>query len=216
MTQTRGSKAGRRRWLSGLGAVALVAGATAVAAARGERQAKLAGLDAPPAIVIASAKEPGQRLEVHGQVFAPDGKTPVPGVVVYAYHTDAEGRYARLGWTPRLRGWMRTDAEGSYTYRTIRPGAYPGRATPAHVHIQLWGAGYEPQYSTDLLFADDPLLPEAERSRSRAAGRFAHVCVPTRSAREELLCTHHHRLRAQGDRLEDETRHGLDTPGRED
>jgi protocatechuate 3,4-dioxygenase beta subunit len=43
--------------------------------------------------VIATAAEPGQRLRISGQVFAPDGVTPVPGVFVYAYQTGADGLY---------------------------------------------------------------------------------------------------------------------------
>jgi protocatechuate 3,4-dioxygenase beta subunit len=201
-------------WPYGVGLAVLALGAGAALSARGSGAGRLPGLDAPSAITIAAPEEPGERLVVRGRVFAPDGATPVPGVVLYAYHTDRGGRYARFGWTPRLRGWVRTDAQGRYEYRTIRPGAYPGRDTAAHVHVQLWGAGYEPQYSTDLLFADDPLLAAGERERSRAAGRFAHVCAPDRTRRGELLCTHDHRLKARGDHFEDNTRHGLEGPAK--
>jgi protocatechuate 3,4-dioxygenase beta subunit len=41
---------------------------------------------------IAEANEPGERLEISGQVFSPDGVTPVANVIVYAYQTDATGR----------------------------------------------------------------------------------------------------------------------------
>jgi protocatechuate 3,4-dioxygenase beta subunit len=202
----------RRRWPYAAGLVVLALGAAAVLFASGSpgRGGKAKGLDAPSAIVIAPPVVPGERLVVRGQVLAPDGETPVPGVVLYAYQTDQSGRYARIGWIPRLRGWVRTDAEGRYEYSTIRPGAYPGRSNAAHVHVQLWGAGYEPQYSTDLLFADDPLVPQGERERSGAAGRFAHVCAPGRTEAGELLCTHDHRLEPTGDQFEDSTRHGLE------
>src|SRR5580658_5943982 len=39
---------------------------------------------------IARDDEPGDRLVVEGQVFAPDGHTPAPGVTVYAYNTDRQ------------------------------------------------------------------------------------------------------------------------------
>ena len=42
---------------------------------------------------IASSEEVGRRLRVSGQVFAPDGTTPVADVIVYAYQTDASGHY---------------------------------------------------------------------------------------------------------------------------
>jgi protocatechuate 3,4-dioxygenase beta subunit len=60
---------------------------------------------------IAPKKEPGTPLVISGRVVEPDGKTPVPGAMVYAYHTDAEGNYGRTGESgeageshPRLRG----------------------------------------------------------------------------------------------------------------
>lgn len=206
------------RWRRGavVAATVLALAAGAVVFAGGAHCRGLPGEDAPSSIVLAPPEEPGERLVVRGRVFAPDGETPVPGVVLYVYQTDAEGLYSRpLRRTPRLRGWVRTDAAGRYEYRTIRPGSYPSRRAAAHVHVQLWGAGYEPQYSTDLLFADDPLLPDRDRQRSREAGAFAHVCEPGRASGGELFCTHHHRLKTQGDELEESIRHGLDVPAGE-
>src|SRR5215831_20910733 len=65
---------------------------------------------------IADEREPGQRLVVSGQVFAPDGVTPAAGVMVYAYQTDATGHYQNDPQTrvARLHGWARTDAQGRF------------------------------------------------------------------------------------------------------
>src|SRR5215469_18459308 len=54
------------------------------------------------------ANESGERLTIEGTVFAPDGHTPVPGVTVYAYNTDAQGYYRedKHVWPPRLHGWV--------------------------------------------------------------------------------------------------------------
>lgn len=108
----------------------------------------------PPSLArIAPETEPGQPLAISGTVYAPDGQTPAPGVIVYAYHTDANGLYRpdkRRDLPPRLRGWARTDAHGRFEFRTIRPAPYPGREVPAHVHFQLWGAGYPRQWTEDL------------------------------------------------------------------
>lgn len=212
-SRQRGEAAWRLRRGAMAAAALLSLAAGAVVFAGGAHCRGLPGEDAPSSIVVAPPDEPGEPLIVRGRVFAPDGETPVPGVVLYVYQTDAQGHYRRsLLRTPRLRGWVRTDQAGRYEYRTIRPGSYPSRRAAAHVHVQLWGAGYEPQYSTDLLFADDPLLSDRDRERSRAAGTFAHVCEPGRAAGGELVCTHHHRLKPQGDDLEGNIRHGLDVP----
>ena len=86
---------------------------------------------------IADANEPGERLEISGQVFSPDGVTPAANVIVYAYQTDATGEYHNDPKThvARLHGWAKTDAQGRYTFHTIKPASYPRMTIPAHVHF---------------------------------------------------------------------------------
>lgn len=127
---------------------------------------------------IAGLDEPGTPLVLHGRVLGPDGLTPAAGVVVFAYQTDASGRYDLPGGTAagwRLKGWARTGADGRFELRTIRPGPYPGRAVPAHVHLTLESAELGCRWTDSLRFADDPLVTGALRERSSAAGRFAFV-----------------------------------------
>lgn len=40
----------------------------------------------------------------------------------------------------RLEGWAKTDFEGRFEFRTIRPGPYPGRREAAHIHLTLFPA----------------------------------------------------------------------------
>jgi protocatechuate 3,4-dioxygenase beta subunit len=124
-------------------------------------------------LTIAPEDEPGQRIKIEGRFFQQDGKTPYANVLVYAYQTDCTGRYTRKGdetgilrWHGRLHAWGRTDATGRYEIQSIRPAAYPGRSNPAHIHAVVWepGAGKEPYYIPDFLFADDPLLSARERA----------------------------------------------------
>jgi protocatechuate 3,4-dioxygenase beta subunit len=168
----------------------------------------------PSRIVLTPEGEPGTALEVTGQVFAPDGVTPAPGVTVYAYQTGVDGLYARKPEDPpRIRGWMTTDASGRYAFRTIRPGSYPGGTVPAHIHFQLWGGGWPTQYNEDLNFADDELL--SERERSRKLGRFGPIVMPVRGDDGVWRATHDLRLKAKADALEDNIQHGvLDEPKR--
>lgn len=159
---------------------------------------------------IAGADEPGEPLEVSGRVFEPDGVTPAASVVVYVYHTDAEGHYSREpDAPPRLRAWMLTDAEGRFRYRTIKPAPYPQRSAPAHVHTQLWSERFAPQYNTDLEFRDDPLLRPGEIQHSDALGTFAYVVRPERGTDGVLRATHNLRLKASGDVFEDSIEHGV-------
>jgi protocatechuate 3,4-dioxygenase beta subunit len=134
--------------------------------------------------------EPGEPLTIEGTVFAPDGETPVSGVVVYAYNTDAQGYYRpdKGVWPPRLHAWVKTDARGHFTLHTIRPGHYPNMRIPAHVHTQLWGAGFPFQYSGELHFADDPMITSADREQAARLGKFGNLCAPDKDTHGVLHC----------------------------
>jgi len=126
---------------------------------------------------IAPANEPGTPFVIHGRVFRADGVTPAPDIIVFAYHTDAAGHYdvpsaAAHSW--RLRGWVRTDANGHFEFTTIRPAPYPNRKSAAHVHFSIEGPGV-PRQSWGLMFEGDPLLTDAERDESARAGHFGMV-----------------------------------------
>jgi protocatechuate 3,4-dioxygenase beta subunit len=150
------------------------------------------------------ANEPGPPLLVEGTLYKPDGTTPAPGVIVYAYQTGVDGLYAPRGVSiPRIKAWVKTDQNGRFTLETIRPGSYPNTTNPAHIHFQMWGGGYPAQYGPELLFEDDRLVAAQERERSRAQGRFAYVLQP-RDGRVEMRL----RLKTAGDRFEDNTMHG--------
>ena len=89
---------------------------------------------------IAPATEPGSALVIHGRLFQRGGQTPAPGIVVFAYHTDATGRYDVPEAGPhswRLRGWAKTDADGQFEFTTIRPAPYPSGRVAAHVHAMI-------------------------------------------------------------------------------
>lgn len=112
--------------------------------------------------VIADRAEPGERMRIDGRVLAADGVTPAAGVLVYAYHTNAAGLYANgtrdTEWSRRhgrLRGWVRTAADGSYRFDTIKPAPYPKETMPAHVHLTIGEAGRRPYYIDDIVFAGE-------------------------------------------------------------
>jgi protocatechuate 3,4-dioxygenase beta subunit len=114
--------------------------------------------------VIPPANEPGEPLIVTGKVFKADGKTPAEGMVLWVYHTDRTGYYNEKDDAshPRLKGWMKIGADGKYEFRTIRPGAYPHRSTPAHIHAHVYGPGFSERSIDDYWFKDDPRINEKE------------------------------------------------------
>jgi len=155
----------------------------------------------PPATVsstgtIADANEPGERLEISGQVFSPDGVTPAPNVIVYAYQTDETGEYHNDPKTrvARLHGWAKTDAQGRYAFHTIKPASYPRMTIPAHVHFHVWGPGYPLQWTPELQFAGDKFLKPDQVTASDALGKFANV-QPLQAGKDGVLhCTFNIRI----------------------
>jgi len=126
---------------------------------------------------IAPVGEPGTPLVIHGRVFRQDGRSPASDMIVFAYHTDATGRYDAPSAGPhswRLRGWVKTGGDGRFEFATIRPAPYPNRRTAAHVHLCIEGPG-APRQPAGLLFEDDPLLTTKERQDSVSAGVFGAV-----------------------------------------
>lgn len=213
----RSSRTPLRRRRSGAAGVLAVLVAALVAApgggavlAFGEQELEGGGAPPPSRITIVPPGEPGTPLVFSGTVFRPDGTTPAPGVVLYVYQTDATGIYGPPGRAPRLRGWLRTAADGSYEVRTIRPGSYPTGGIAAHVHTQLWGGGAATQWNADLLFAGDPDLSKRELADSEAAGRFSSICTPAKDPDGTLRCPLDLRLKPAASQIQSGTRHGLD------
>ncbi len=122
--------------------------------------------------VIPPENEPGERLIITGKVFQPDGKTPAQGMVLWVYHTDRTGFYNEKDDAshPRLKGWMKIGADGNYEFHTIRPGAYPHRTTPAHIHAHVYGPGYSERSIEDYWFKDDSRINEKELKNAAANG----------------------------------------------
>ena len=141
-----------------------------------EAVAERAPASIPATVQLAAADEPGERMTLTGRVVTVDGK-PAPGVIVYAHHTNANGLYADGGnetvWSRRhgrLRGWAKTDANGLYTFHTIKPAPYPGRTLPAHVHLFIGEPGRRPYYIDDVVFVGESGVTPAYRDAQEFRG----------------------------------------------
>jgi protocatechuate 3,4-dioxygenase beta subunit len=113
----------------------------------------------------------GQRIVIAGRVLDEDDR-PVPHTLIEIWQANAAGRYAhkvdqwKAPLDPNFTGAGRTltDADGRYTFTTIRPGAYPWRNhqnawRPAHIHFSLFGQAFAARLVTQMYFPGDPLLP---------------------------------------------------------
>lgn len=85
----------------------------------------------------------GEIVRISGRVLNMDG-LPQSGAIVEIWQCDVNGRYlhrADRGWKSRDGGFQgfgrsRTDEQGSFEFRTIKPVPYSGR-TP-HIHVKVW------------------------------------------------------------------------------
>ncbi len=118
------------------------------------------------------------KLKITGTVFQRDGKTPAKDVILYVYHTDRTGIYPKkggeTGWARRhgyLRGWIKTDQSGRYTFYTFRPAAYPDLTEPEHIHLTVKEPDRNEYYLDDFVFEDDPILtPDKQKALSNRGG----------------------------------------------
>jgi protocatechuate 3,4-dioxygenase beta subunit len=139
---------------------------------------------------IAPPSEPGEPLTITGRVLGPDGQ-PRMGVIVYAYHTSRDGIYPPPERTRsdvsnfhgRLRGWARSDAQGRYTFDTVRPASYPNSTLPQHVHMHVIEPGCGTYIVDELWFSDDPMfqrMSAAERAQDSSGAGGPAVGTPRR------------------------------------
>jgi protocatechuate 3,4-dioxygenase, beta subunit len=111
----------------------------------------------------------GQRIVLSGRVLDRDGR-PAPGVLIEIWQANSSGRYVDSvdmrfqPVDPAFVGAGRTltDADGRYSFRTIRPGAYAGLRggtfRPAHIHVSLFGWSLQTRLITQCYFEGDPLI----------------------------------------------------------
>ena len=104
---------------------------------------------------LAAGAKQGEVIEISGRVTQLDGRA-LDNLVLEIWQADSQGRFDN----PAFSGWGRaaTDADGVYRFRTLKPGAYDGRAP--HVNFLLLYSGLMRQLQTVMFFepAADPVL----------------------------------------------------------
>ncbi|HUJ73337.1 MAG TPA: intradiol ring-cleavage dioxygenase [bacterium] len=117
----------------------------------------------------------GKPTLVSGRVLAADG-TPITGAVLDVWQTGPNGLYDVQDPHLKgmnLRGKFRTDAQGRFAFKTVRPETYPipsdgpvGKLLrqlkrhpyrPAHLHFMVSAKGYQP-LTTHLFVKGGPYL----------------------------------------------------------
>ena len=111
---------------------------------------------------LATGVKQAEVIEVTGRITQMDGR-PLDNLVVEIWQADSQGRFD----SGEFFGWGRaaTDANGVYRFRTIKPGAYEGRAP--HINFLLLYSGLMRHLQTTMFFsaAADPVLDAVPADR---------------------------------------------------
>ena len=116
-------------------------------------------------------------------VVAPDG-SPIGGASLYVYQTDHEGYYgvkpASDNRNPRLKLFLRSDAQGRWAFDTVKPGSYPNSRVPPHIHFEVAAKGRGSQIF-EIVFEGDPFVTAEMRSNPAFSVRpIAHGALTER------------------------------------
>lgn len=124
-----------------------------------------------PIDTLPDFKKHEPKLKVTGVIYNPDGKTPAADVIMYVYQTNPEGKYPikgdEEGWAKRhgyIRGWIKTDSSGKYTFYTFQPGSYG--SGPAHIHAVVLEPNGKYYYIDDYNFEGDPYLSKENENKN--------------------------------------------------
>ena len=164
------------------------------------QQPKAPAGDLPWKITVTPDGEPGEPLVVSGTVFDSDGVTPLAGIPVYVYQTDARGFYtpadAMDSKNSRLRGWMKTSREGKYEFRTIKPGPYPSGGPPAHIHYVVSAPGFRERVF-EIVFQGDPRINDQIRAMAAREESAFSIRALERDGQGVLRCVQDIKLRRE-------------------
>ena len=144
----------------------------------------------------------GKIVHVTGRIFDQKGK-PVAGAKIEIWQANTHGRYSHPSDTsdapldPNFQGSavIKTDGEGRYRFKTIKPGAYPISPTeqrPPHIHFDVEGKAN--RLVSQMFFPDEPLnekdalfLDLRSQSEKTAAAVIAQSLAPTKEIEKDAM-----------------------------
>lgn len=110
------------------------------------------------------------KLKITGTIFQNDGVTPAKDVILFINQTDENGNFElkRDELNKRYvyhRAWIKTNADGKYTFYTFIPGTIRRSNELKHIHPVIKEPS-KAEYDMDaFVFDNDPLLTKRCRSK---------------------------------------------------
>ena len=130
----------------------------------------------------------GEAILVEGRVHGANGK-PLANALVDVWQANHHGRYSHpedpntAPLDEHFQGWgiVRTDADGTYRFKTIRPGAYPLENLGGtgwrcqHIHYKVSHEAH-PELITQMYFDGDPLIAQ-DLEIAKAPEELRHLLI---------------------------------------
>ncbi len=106
-----------------------------------------------------------QKLVITGTIYQSDGKTPAKDVILYIFQPDENGNYNLKRDANRKRyvyhrAWIKTDADGKYTFYTFMPGKLIRSKELKQIRRIIKEPGKDAYDMAPFFFNDDPLIPD--------------------------------------------------------
>lgn len=138
------------------------------------------------------------KLKITGTIFQSDGVTPAKDVILFISQPNEEGEYElRIENDKQYalhRAWIKTEADGIYTFYTFIPGSYKHTHELRNIHPIVKVAG-KPEYALNsLIFEDDPHLTNSCRKRLKKKGINN---ILTTLKKEDMYVANHNIVLAQ-------------------
>lgn len=147
-----------------------------------------------------SERAAGRILYISGRILDMHG-APVPGAKITVWQANHHGRYDHPNddnpapADPSFSGFsvIRSDAEGRYRIKTVKPGAYPVGPTsirPSHVHFEI--EGRRERLVTQVYFEGDPHQKEDRwlQSARDPSALIARLTPPAPDMEPDALWAH--------------------------
>ncbi len=122
------------------------------------------------------------QLKLTGVIYQSDGVTPAKDVILYIEQPNENGDFElRNTGDARYvlhRSWVKTDADGRYTFYTFIPGGDRRFNQLQQVHPIVKEASKEAYILETFLFEEDPLLTKTCRKRMAKKGDPTRILAP--------------------------------------
>ncbi|SFZ91577.1 protocatechuate 3,4-dioxygenase beta subunit [Flaviramulus basaltis] len=109
------------------------------------------------------------KLKITGTIYESDGVTPAKNVLLFIHQTDEDGNFELKRENKKRyvhhRGWIKTDADGRYTFYTFVPGSYIYGNELKQILPIIKEPGKPEHKIETFVFDDDPLLKASCRDQ---------------------------------------------------